>query len=79
VTDNKEARIQVGEQVPIVTTETIASTTTNAQRTIQYKDIGIILKVKPRINEADLSLSTLPRKSLPTTLSPFSTARPTSL
>lgn len=54
VTDNKEARIQVGEQVPIVTTETIASTTTNAQRTIQYKDIGIILKVKPRINEGGL-------------------------
>ena len=54
VTDNKEARIQVGEQVPIVTTETIASTTTAAQRTIQYKDIGIILKVKPRINEGGL-------------------------
>lgn len=54
VTDNKEARIQVGEQVPIVTSETIASTTTNAQRTIQYKDIGIILKVKPRINEGGL-------------------------
>lgn len=54
VTDNKEARIQVGEQVPIVTTETIASTTTTAQRTIQYKDIGIILKVKPRINEGGL-------------------------
>jgi type II secretory pathway component GspD/PulD (secretin) len=37
-----------------VTTETIASTTTAAQRTIQYKDIGIILKVKPRINEGGL-------------------------
>ncbi|HOW53143.1 MAG TPA: secretin N-terminal domain-containing protein [Syntrophorhabdaceae bacterium] len=54
VSDNKEARIQVGEQVPIVTSETFASTTVSPQRTIQYKDIGIILKVKPRINEGGL-------------------------
>lgn len=55
VSDNKEARIQVGEQVPIVTSETFGSTTlTSPVRTIQYKDIGIILKVKPRINEGGL-------------------------
>ena len=54
VSDNKEARIQVGEQVPIVTSETFGSSTVAPQRTIQYKDIGIILKVKPRINEGGL-------------------------
>ena len=54
VSDNKEARIQVGDQVPIVTSETFGSTTVAPQRTIQYKDIGIILKVKPRINEGGL-------------------------
>lgn len=54
VSDNKEARIQVGEQVPIVTSETFGSGTVAPQRTIQYKDIGIILKVKPRINEGGL-------------------------
>ncbi len=54
VSDNREARIQVGQQVPIVTSETFGSTTVAPQRTIQYKDIGIILKVKPRINEGGL-------------------------
>jgi len=54
VSDNKEARIQVGQQVPIVTSETFGSGTVAPQRTIQYKDIGIILKVKPRINEGGL-------------------------
>ncbi len=55
VSDNSEARIQVGQQVPIVTSETYNSTTTTAPvRTIQYKDIGIILKVKPQINDSGL-------------------------
>lgn len=54
VSDNREARIQVGQQVPIVTSETIATSSVPAQRTIQYRDIGIILKVKPRINEGGL-------------------------
>jgi general secretion pathway protein D len=54
VSDNREARIQVGQQVPIVTSETIASAGVPAQRTVQYRDIGIILKVKPRVNEGGL-------------------------
>ncbi|OPY70893.1 MAG: Type II secretion system protein D precursor [Syntrophorhabdaceae bacterium PtaU1.Bin034] len=54
VSDNREARIQVGQQVPIVTSETFGSTTVAPQRTIQYKDIGIILKVKPQVNESGL-------------------------
>jgi len=54
VSDNREARIQVGQQVPIVTSETIATSAVPAQRTIQYRDIGVILKVKPRVNEGGL-------------------------
>ncbi len=54
VSDNREARIQVGQQVPIVTSETFGSATVAPQRTIQYKDIGIILKVKPQVNESGL-------------------------
>jgi type II secretory pathway component GspD/PulD (secretin) len=54
VSDNREAKIQVGQQVPLVTSETYASTTVAPQRTIQYRDIGIILKVKPRVNEGGL-------------------------
>ncbi|MEE9910466.1 MAG: hypothetical protein K4571_01980 [Deltaproteobacteria bacterium] len=54
VSDNREARIQVGQQVPITTSETFGSVTVAPQRTIQYKDIGIILKVKPQINDSGL-------------------------
>ncbi|MDI6743665.1 MAG: hypothetical protein QMD11_13100, partial [Smithella sp.] len=56
VSDNKEARIQVGQQVPLVTSETYGSSGSSAVpiRTIQYKDIGMILKVKPQINDSGL-------------------------
>ena len=54
VSDNKEARIQVGQQVPIVTSESFTTTTATTYSTVQYKDIGIILKVRPRINEGGL-------------------------
>jgi general secretion pathway protein D len=63
VSDNKEAHIQVGSQVPLATSTTsyIPTTTTTTTEvlnpitsTIQYKDIGIILKVKPQINDSGL-------------------------
>jgi len=60
VSDNREARIQVGRQVPIATSTTTTPLTggieaTNySTSTIQYKDIGIILKVKPQINDSGL-------------------------
>lgn len=58
VSDNKEASIQVGEQVPISTSSTSTPSVVGAANTItstiQYKDVGIILKVKPRINEGGL-------------------------
>jgi type II secretory pathway component GspD/PulD (secretin) len=54
VSDNREARIQVGQQVPLVTSSTNVTGTTDIQRTIQYKDIGIILKVKPQVNDSGL-------------------------
>lgn len=61
VSDNREAKIQVGSQVPIATSTTStplssgATTTTNTTTsTIQYKDIGIILRVKPQVNDSGL-------------------------
>lgn len=61
VSDNREAKIQVGSQVPIATSttstplSTTTTTTTNTTTsTIQYKDIGIILKVKPQVNDSGL-------------------------
>ncbi len=53
--DNREARIQIGDQVPIATSQSTAVGTSNSiLTTIQYKDTGTILKVKPQINESGL-------------------------
>jgi type II secretory pathway component GspD/PulD (secretin) len=62
VSDNREARIQVGSQIPLATqtsyyptgTGTEAIVTSSITSTVQYKDIGIILKVKPQVNESGL-------------------------
>lgn len=49
--DNKEARIQIGDEIPIATG---TSTITGGQTiTVQYKTIGTILTVKPHITEKD--------------------------
>jgi general secretion pathway protein D len=58
VADNKEAKIQVGQQVPLATSTTttpgtILSTTTTTS-TIQYKDTGTILTIKPQINDSGM-------------------------
>jgi general secretion pathway protein D len=62
VSDNREARIQVGSQIPLATSTTTSIPTTGTETivttpvtsSIQYKDIGIILKVKPQVNDSGL-------------------------
>ena len=63
VSDNREARIQVGSQIPLATSSTsyvnLTGTTTSEStipttNTIQYQDIGIILTVKPQVNDSGL-------------------------
>ncbi|MDD5524970.1 MAG: type II secretion system secretin GspD [Smithella sp.] len=58
VLDNHEAVIQIGQDVPVATGEqtTAASTGTEPTilRSIQYRSLGIILKVKPTINTEGL-------------------------
>jgi general secretion pathway protein D len=49
--DNREAKIQIGKQVPIVTDVQSTAVTT---QTVQYKDTGVILKIKPTINDSGL-------------------------
>lgn len=53
--DNQEAKIDIGDEVPIVTSEyrttDSSSTATTVDKTIQYRDVGIILSVIPHINE----------------------------
>ena len=58
VLDNQEATIQVGTDIPIITGEVTAGDVTQAQpsilRNIQYRNTGVILRVKPTINTEGL-------------------------
>jgi len=54
VLDNKTARLQIGDQVPI-TTQTATNVVTSSAaivNTITMQDTGVILSVTPRINES---------------------------
>lgn len=50
VLNNETATVNVGEQVPIVTSQTGDIGSDNLNQTIQYKDTGVILNVTPKIN-----------------------------
>jgi len=57
--DNHEAHILVGDEVPIVTTQSNATTvqtngTSNILQNIQYRDTGVILTVLPQVNSEGL-------------------------
>ena len=55
--NNKEAKIQIGTSEPILTntfTTTATSTIGVVEGTIEYKDVGIILTVTPRISDGGL-------------------------
>jgi general secretion pathway protein D len=53
--DNEEARIVVGQNVPIITGQfsqgTVSSTGVNPFQTVARQDIGVTLRVKPQISE----------------------------
>ena len=54
--DNKEAKIQIGQEIPIITQKVAntASSNLNVTQSITYRDTGIILEVKPHINSSGL-------------------------
>jgi general secretion pathway protein D len=61
VLNNQEARIQVGDEVPITTQQqqaatggTLPGTTPNIINSIQYRETGVLLTVKPRVNVSGL-------------------------
>ncbi|NTU43794.1 MAG: hypothetical protein HGA78_12255 [Nitrospirales bacterium] len=77
VSDNREARIQVGDQIPIATSVTTPTTgTVNNDNSllqtssIQYKDTGTILKVKPQVNDSGLVALELTQEVSSAKLSP---------
>jgi len=47
--DNEEARIVVGQNVPFVTGSYTTSSSANPFQTIERKDVGITLRIKPQI------------------------------
>ncbi len=55
-TDNQEASINVGQEVPIITQSVVNTSASNPNITnaVEYKDTGILLKVKPHINSNGL-------------------------
>ncbi len=50
--DNEEARIVVGQNIPIITGTQLSSSNTNPFTTVERKDVGIKLKIRPQISEA---------------------------
>src|ERR1700754_1144879 len=55
VLNNQKAHIEVGDQIPI--TQTFVNTSANTDNTIgqvEYKDTGVILNVRPRVNPGGL-------------------------
>ena len=55
VLDNQTARLQVGDQVPVVTqAQQSTSGDSNLVNTIEYFDTGVILEVTPRVNASGL-------------------------
>jgi len=58
VLDNRTARIRVGDQVPVRTSETTNTATSGTNplivSTIQFRDTGVLLEVTPRVNTGGL-------------------------
>lgn len=55
VLDNKEASIQVGNQQPIQTSQTVNTANTGVMtQNVELKDTGVQLTVKPRVNSGGL-------------------------
>lgn len=49
--DNQEAKLLVGQEIPITTGEALSKNFDNAFRTVQRQNVGILLEVTPQIND----------------------------
>lgn len=57
VLNNHEAKLKVGDQVPVVTKtaqDMAAVSNTSIVKTVEYRDTGTILTVKPRVNSSGM-------------------------
>jgi general secretion pathway protein D len=48
--DNQEAKLSVGQEIPITTGEAVGDNFQNAFRTVSREQVGVILEVTPQIN-----------------------------
>jgi general secretion pathway protein D len=71
--DNQAASILVGREIPITTGEALGSNNTNPFRTIERKDVGVKLEVKPQINEGQ-AIKLFIRQEVSSVLGPVSAA-----
>ena len=58
VLNNQTATLQVGDQVPIVTSSAVSTVGSNSPivNAVEYRDTGIILKITPRVNSSGMVL-----------------------
>lgn len=72
--NNQQATIMVGQSVPIITNSRVSDTTNTTINTVQYEDVGIILRVTPFITaEGNVEMIVSPEiSSLSATTVPIS-------
>lgn len=56
ILNNQEAKISVGDQVPILTQQAVSAETDNARvvNSVSQRDTGVILSVQPRVNNSGM-------------------------
>jgi general secretion pathway protein D len=79
VLDNETAKLQVGDQVPVITSTSESTVTTGAPviSTVEYHDTGIILSVTPRISGGMVTMELQQEVSQVTTTTTSSIDSPT--
>jgi general secretion pathway protein D len=71
--DNELANISVGQEVPITTGEVVGADLVNPFRTVERKDVGVQLEVRPQITEGD-TVRLVIRQEVSSILGPVSAA-----
>ena len=56
VLNNREAQLQIGDQVPVTVQSSVGTTAENSPivNSVQFRDTGVILRVTPRVNKSGL-------------------------
>lgn len=70
--DNQEAKLLVGQEVPVTTGEALSNDFDNVFRTVQRQNVGIQLDVKPQVNSSG-SIKLFIRQEVSSVAGPVST------